>query len=79
VDDNLPHARDYARERKTSYPLLLDIEKGVSRELRIDRLPTTVLIDRGGVVRYVHSDDGADDHSYVVQIRTLLDDTPAVP
>src|ERR1700679_2444809 len=52
VDDNPSNARDYAHARKTSFPLLLDIEKSVSRDFRIDRLPTTVLIDRGGVVRY---------------------------
>jgi peroxiredoxin len=79
VDDNQVKAQEYARARKTSYPLLLDIEKSASRGFAIDRLPTTVLIDRGGVVRYMHSDDGADERSYVVQIRTLLDDTAAVP
>jgi len=79
VDDNLPRATDYARSRKTSFPLLLDATKGVSRSFAIDRLPTTVLIDRSGVVRYLHTDNGADERSYVVQIRTLLDDKPAVP
>jgi cytochrome c biogenesis protein CcmG, thiol:disulfide interchange protein DsbE len=79
VDDNLVNAREYARARKTTYPLLLDIDKSASRGFRVDRLPTAVLIDRSGVVRYVHSDDGADDRSYVVEIRTLLDGKPAVP
>jgi peroxiredoxin len=79
VDDNLQHAQQYALARGTSYPLLLDAPKNVSRAFLIDRLPTTVLIDRSGVVRYIHSDDGADERSYVVQIRTLLDDKPAVP
>jgi peroxiredoxin len=79
VDDNLTRAREYAHARGTSYPLLLDVQKGVSRDYLIDRLPTTVLVDRSGIIRYVHSDDGADERSYVVQIRTLLDDKPAVP
>lgn len=79
IDDNPVRAREYAHARATSYPLLLDIDKTVGRDFGIDRLPTTILIDRGGVVRYVHSDDGADERSYVVQIRTLLDDKPAVP
>lgn len=79
IDDNLVRAREYARARGTSYPLLLDVEKNVGRDFAVDRLPTTILIDRGGVVRYVHSDDGADERSYVVQIRTLLDNKPAVP
>ena len=79
IDDDLVRAREYAHARATSYPLLLDTDKSVGRNFAVDRLPTTILIDRGGVVRYVHSDDGADERSYVVQIRTLLDDKPAVP
>jgi hypothetical protein len=38
-----------------------------------------VLIDRSGVVRYLHSDDRPDDPSYVAQIRALLDDRLAPP
>src|SRR4029077_2575040 len=79
VDDNLQRAQQYARARGTSYPLLLDAPKSVSRAFLIDRLPTAILIDRTGVVRYIRSDDGADERSYVVQIRTLLDNKPAVP
>jgi peroxiredoxin len=79
IDDNLPHAREFAGARKTSYPMLLDVNKTVSPDFAIDRLPTTILIDRAGIVRYIHSDDGVDERSYVVQIRTLLDDKPAVP
>ena len=48
--------------------------KAVSRDYQIDRLPTTVLIDRSGVVRYLHDDDRANDRSYITQIRALLDD-----
>jgi hypothetical protein len=55
---------------------LLDKAKGVSRAFGIERLPTTVLIDRAGQVRYLHSDDRAGDPSYVAQIRALLDDRP---
>ena len=79
VDDNLQRAQQYAHAHAMSYPLLLDGPKDVSRAFVIDRLPTTVLIDRSGVVRYIHSDDGGDERSYIAQIRTLLDDTPALP
>jgi peroxiredoxin len=79
VDDNLLHAQQYARAHTTSYPLLLDGPKDVGRAFVIDRLPTTVLIDRSGVVRYIHGDDGSEERSYIAQIRTLLDDKPAVP
>ena len=77
VDDDRQHAQDYAHAHATNFPLLLDPEKTVSRAYDIERLPTTVLIDRGGVVRYLHSDDRAGDDTYVAQIRALLDDSPA--
>jgi peroxiredoxin len=79
VDDNMVRAQQYARTRGTSYPLLLDSAKNVSRAFTVASLPSAVLIDRSGVVRYVHVDEAADERPYVAQIRTLLDDKPAVP
>ena len=79
VDDEPLQAQQYARAHAAGFPLLLDTAKTVSRSYAIDRLPSTVLIDRSGIVRYWHGDDRADDSSYVVQIRALLDDTVATP
>jgi peroxiredoxin len=79
VEDDPQRALDYARAHRGSFPLLLDQAKGVSRAFDIAALPTTVLIDRSGVVRYLHSDDRPDDPSYVTQIRALLDDRLAPP
>jgi peroxiredoxin len=79
VDDDPLHAEQYAHAHAAGFPLLLDTAKAVSRAYAIDRLPSTVLIDRSGVVRYWHGDDRADDGSYVTQIRALLDDTVAAP
>lgn len=79
VDDDALQAEQYARAHAAGFPLLLDTAKAVSRSYAIDRLPSTVLIDRSGVIRYWHGDDRADDSSYVVQIRALLDDTVATP
>jgi peroxiredoxin len=79
VDDNMVHAREYARLHSTSYPLLLDVSKDVSRSFSIDRLPTTVMIDRSGVVRYLHAGEPYDERVYVAQIRALLDDDVAIP
>jgi peroxiredoxin len=79
VDDDPLHAEDYARAHVAGFPLLLDSAKTVSRAYAIDRLPSTVLIDRSGTIRYWHGDDRADDASYVTQIRALLDDSVAAP
>jgi peroxiredoxin len=74
VDDDLRQAEQYARSRGESFPMLLDQSKGVGRSFAVSRLPTLVLIDRSGVVRYLHSDDRANDGTYVNEIRALLDD-----
>ena len=73
VDDDPQRAEKYARAHPSHFPMLLDQAKAVGRAYAIDRLPTTVLIDRSGVVRYLHDDYRANDSSYVAQIRALLD------
>lgn len=74
VDDDMQRADRYARAHRMHYPLLLDPSKEVSRAYQIDRLPTTVLVDRAGTIRYLHDVYRANDPSYVAQIRALLDD-----
>jgi peroxiredoxin len=74
VDDDLRRALKFARDHPARFPLLLDRRKGVSRAYAIERLPTTVLIDRRGRVRYLQADYRGNDNSYVAQVRELLDD-----
>lgn len=74
VDDDLVRALQFARAHPARFPLLLDRLKGVSRAYGIDRLPTTVLIDRRGRVRFLQTDYRGTDNSYIAQVRELLDD-----
>jgi peroxiredoxin len=74
VDDDLNSATQFAKSHPARFPLLLDRLKGVSRAYRIDLLPTTVLIDRRGRVRFLLADYHGTDNSYVAQVRELLDD-----
>ena len=74
VDDDLRRARRFANAHTGRFPLLLDRRKGVSRTYRINELPTTVLIDRRGRVRYLQSDYDGTTNSYLAQVRELLDD-----
>jgi peroxiredoxin len=74
VDDDMNRALRYANAHPARFPLLLDRHKDVSRAYRIDRLPTMVLIDRRGRVRYLVADYRRTDNSYVAQVRELLDD-----
>jgi peroxiredoxin len=74
VDDDLHRARRFANAHAGRFPLLLDRHKVVSRAYRIEALPTTVLIDRRGRVRYLQSDYDGTGNTYLAQVRELLDD-----
>ena len=79
VDDDLDRAGRFAREHPARFPLLVDRTKDVSRAYGIDLLPSIVLIDRSGVVRYVYRDYQSSDSTYVARLRLLLDDTLRTP
>jgi len=75
VDDDQARALEYAKGQSVSFPLLLDPSKSVSRMYAVDNLPMTVLIDRGGVIRYVHRDHNAKDEAlYLQELRALLNE-----
>jgi peroxiredoxin len=74
VEDDLKRARRFATAHAGRFPLLIDRHKSVSRAYRIEELPTTVLIDRRGRVRYLQSDYHGTDKTYIAQVRMLLDD-----
>jgi peroxiredoxin len=73
MDDTKSSASNFAAAYGITYPLLLDLRKAVVRQYAVETVPVTVLIDRGGTVRYVHKDYrvGAE-QTYVAEIRTLL-------
>lgn len=75
VDDDAARASEFARTIGVSYPILFDTRKSVAPRYRLDTLPMTVLIDRAGVVRYVHHDySPAIERQYVAQLRELLNE-----
>jgi len=75
VDEHATDAVDFARTLGVAYPILLDPRKSVGPMYRLDALPMTVLIDRAGVVRYVHHDySAAIEKQYVAELRELLNE-----
>jgi peroxiredoxin len=74
VDDDMKSATQFAKSHPARFPLLLDRQKEVGRAYNIEQLPTTVLIDRRGRVRFLQGDYHGTDNSYVAQVRALLDD-----
>jgi peroxiredoxin len=73
IDEDPLKAASLATQLGMRFPVLLDTEKKVSRLYDLSTMPSTVLIDREGRVRYVHRGyrDGYED-TYDKQIRELL-------
>ena len=73
VDDDTSNAASVAAKLGVTFPVLLDTDKKVSREYDLSTMPSTVIIDRDGKVRYVHRGylTGYED-TYEKQIRELL-------
>jgi peroxiredoxin len=75
VDDDAARAREFATSHRVGFALLADPDKSVARLYQVDNLPMTVLIDRGGTVRFVQRDFGSKGEAlYLQQLRTLLNE-----
>ena len=73
VDEDVHNATGVSSKLGLHFPVLLDTEKRVSRLYDLNTMPSTVLIDRDGRVRYIHRGyrDGYE-RTYEEQIRELL-------
>lgn len=73
IDEDQGKAIGLAARLGLGFPVLLDTDKRVSRLYDLSTMPSTVLIDRDGRVRYVHLGyrDG-DERTYEARIRELL-------
>ena len=73
VDDDTKNAVELAAKLGLKFPVSLDNDKKVSRLYDLSAMPSTVLIDREGKVRFVHRGykDGYE-NTYDQQIRGLL-------
>src|SRR5450631_318541 len=73
VDEDLIRAEEFAAAMKVSYPLMFDTGARIGRDYLLEKMPMTILVDRGGVVRY--SNVGfkrGDERAYLDHIRELL-------
>ena len=73
VDDDVRNATEVAHKLALSFPVLLDTDKSVSKLYDLSTMPSTVLVDRDGKVRYLHRGylAGYED-TYDKQVRELL-------
>ncbi|MCR5882787.1 TlpA family protein disulfide reductase [Rhizobacter sp. J219] len=73
IDEDVRNAAEVAGKLKVSFPVLLDTDKAVSKLYDLNSMPSTMVIDRSGKVRFLHRgyQDGYED-TYDQQIRELL-------
>ena len=73
VDDDAAQAAGVASKLGVKFPVLPDSDKRVSRQYDLSAMPSTVLIDRDGRVRYLHRGyQNGYENTYDKQIRELL-------
>ena len=73
VDDDAGKAAELAAKLGVTFPVLLDTDKTVSKLYDVSTMPSTVIIDRDGNVRYVHRGYlSGYEENYEKQIRELL-------
>ena len=54
VEENSSAARKLLKDMPVSFPVLFDEQSTVSREYDVVAMPSTVLVDRNGNLRYLH-------------------------
>ena len=67
------YADAWLKKTPVSYPILLDPKSQVSQLYQVQAMPTTVVIDRNGIVRFVHNGYlPGDENQYMNSIRALI-------
>ena len=73
IDDNRDNAIGLSKKLGVSFPILFDKDKQVSKLYKVDAMPSSVLIDRDGKLRYLHRGyKPGYEISYQSEVRALL-------
>jgi thiol-disulfide isomerase/thioredoxin len=73
VEEDTRKARDFLKDFPVDFPVLLDKENRVSKQYKVIAMPTTVLVDRDGNVRYLHKGyKSGDEAKYQKMVKKLV-------
>lgn len=73
VDKDAPAVKALLERKPVSFTVLMDPTSTVSRSYHVADMPSTVIIDRKGVIRYVHRGyRPGDENEYQDRIRQLI-------
>ena len=73
VEENSDAARKLLQDMPVNFPVLFDNDSSVSRQYDVAAMPSTVLVDRNGNMRFLHKGykSGLED-IYMEQVRSLI-------
>ncbi len=73
VESEKADAERFLGMRPVSFPILFDPDNRVSNSYGVSAMPTTVLVDRKGQIRWLHrAYKPGDEAEYIAQIRAML-------
>lgn len=73
VEQELKLAKSFLADTPVDFPILFDASNTVSKAYDVIAMPTTVMIDRNGKVRYIHKGYKAgDEKKYKKMIKKLI-------
>jgi peroxiredoxin len=72
VEPNASDAKKFLKDTPVTFPILFDPTSAVSKLYEVSGMPSTVIVDRDGKIRYVHHGyKPGDESEYLDQIRAL--------
>jgi len=73
VEENSDNARAFLADRPVDFPVLLDTSNKVSKLFDVVAMPTTVVVDRDGKMRFLHKGYKAgDEKEYRKMVKKLV-------
>jgi peroxiredoxin len=73
VDKDEPAVKELLARKPVSFPVLLDPANQVSKAYHLDEMPSSVIIDRKGQIRFLHRGyKPGDENEYQDRIRQLI-------
>jgi thiol-disulfide isomerase/thioredoxin len=73
VEPEMTDAEGFLAKVPVSFPIVMDRENAVSKAYGVNAMPSTVLVDRQGNVRWLHRGyKPGDENAYLDQVRALL-------
>ena len=73
VEGDIKPAQEIVDKTKVTFPVLIDQDQKVSELYDLEAMPSTVVVDRDGIIRYIHLGyKPGDESKYVEVVKKLI-------